>query len=261
MAKELLQIDDNINELYIASMELVEFSKTLSVRQVSQIQLMTYFTLGHWIVEKQQDGDNRAKYGKQLIKALSLKLTERFQRGYSEDTLERCRNFYIQYKDRISATLLRNFIEQKSADVLRILNEEQPFGLSWSHYLRLMQISDQDSRSFYEIEARKSNWSLRELSRQVDSSLYERLLLSQDKGKVKELAKRGHIIENARDMIRDPYVLEFLGLKEKSEYSESELESRIIDHLEDFLLELGKGFAFVGRQVRFSFDEQHFRVD
>ena len=124
-----------------------------------------------------------------------------------------------------------------------------------------MRIEDIGTRNFYEIEAIQNNWSLRELKRQVNSALYERLVLSKDKEKVKELSVKGQIIEKSQDIIKDPYILEFLGLDEKSDYSENKLESEIIDKLEMFLLELGKGFTFVGRQVRFTFDERHFRVD
>lgn len=135
------------------------------------------------------------------------------------------------------------------------------FYLSWSHYLKLMRIQNVEERHFYEIEAVKNDWSLSELKRQFNSSLYERLALSTDKDKVYQLAIEGQVIETSSDVVKDPYVLEFLGLQELPEYSESELEGRIIDHLQQFLLELGKGFAFVGRQVRFTFDEEHFRVD
>ena len=135
------------------------------------------------------------------------------------------------------------------------------FPLGWSHYLKLMRINNVDERHFYEIEAYQNHWGIKELERQFDSSLYERLALSRDKEKVMELAQKGQIIEKPSDAIKDPYVLEFLGLKEESQYSETELETRIIDHLQDFLMEMGKGFTFVGRQVRFSFDEDHFRVD
>lgn len=135
------------------------------------------------------------------------------------------------------------------------------FFLSWSHYLKLMRISNVDERHFYEIEAAKNDWSLSQLQRQFDSALYERLALSTNKEKVYRLALEGQSVESPKDAIKDPYVLEFLGLKELPEYSESELESRIIDNLQQFLLELGTGFAFVGRQVRFTFDEEHFLVD
>ncbi len=129
------------------------------------------------------------------------------------------------------------------------------------YYLVLMRIENINARNFYEIEAFENNWSLRELKRQVNSSLYERLVLSKDKEKVKELSVKGQIIEKAQDVIKDPYILEFLGLDEKSDYSENKLETEIINKLEMFLLELGKGFTFVGRQVRFTFDEKHFRIN
>ena len=135
------------------------------------------------------------------------------------------------------------------------------FTLSWSHYLKLIRIDDPDERRFYEIEATENNWGLKELQRQFDSALYQRLALSRDKAKVLTLAKRGQLVEKPQDVIKEPYVLEFLGLPERATYSESELEQRLIDHLSEFLLELGKGFAFVGRQVRITFNEHHFWID
>ena len=135
------------------------------------------------------------------------------------------------------------------------------FKLSWSHYLILMRMENTDERNFYEIEAIENNWSLRELRRQIDSALYERLVLSRDKEKIKSLALKGQVIENPEDMVKDPYILEFLGLEEKSGYSENELETAIINNLEKFIMELGKGFLFQGRQVRFTFDEEHYFVD
>lgn len=135
------------------------------------------------------------------------------------------------------------------------------FYLSWSHYLKLMRIDNVDERHFYEIESVKNNWSLSEFKRQFDSSLYERLALSSDKDKIKQLSAKGQIVESTKDIVKDPYILEFLGLPELPVYSEKELETKIIDNLQTFLLELGKGFTFVGRQQRISFDEDHFLVD
>lgn len=133
--------------------------------------------------------------------------------------------------------------------------------MSWSHYLKLMRIDDPNERAFYEIEAQSNHWSLRELQRQFDSSLYERLALSRNKKKVLELARRGQVVEKPEDAMKDPLVLEFTGLPEKAAYSETDLESKLIDHIQEFMLELGKGFTFVGRQQRISFDERHFRID
>ena len=135
------------------------------------------------------------------------------------------------------------------------------FRLSWSHYLRLMRINDENERKFYEIESFKNNWSVRELQRQFDSALYTRLILSRDKDEIKALSEKGLILEKAKDAIKDPYILEFIGLPEQSSYSKSDLEQVLIDKLEHFLLELGNGFTFVARQKRISFDEKHFRID
>lgn len=166
------------------------------------------------------------------------------------------RKFYLTYaNDQIGQTVSDQFKN------LPAVSSGRKFFLSWSHYLKLMRISDVNERHFYEIEAAKNDWSLSELKRQFNSALYERLVLSTNKDKVTRLATEGQIIEKPEDAVKDPYVLEFLGLPELPEYSETELETRIIDHLQKFLLELGTGFAYIGRQVRFTFNEEHFRVD
>ena len=228
-------------DIYQEIHDLLHKARQNIISNVNSTMTKTYFLIGKRIVEEEQNGNKRAEYGKNLIKILSEKLTKEFGKGFSQRNLEQMRTFYVRYS--IPQTL--------SAE----------FKLSWSHYLILMRIEDIGTRNFYEIEAFENNWSLRELKRQVNSSLYERLVLSKDKEKVKELAVKGQIIEKAQDVIKDPYILEFLGLDEKSDYSENKLEIEIINKLEMFLLELGKGFTFVGRQVRFTFDERHFRVD
>lgn len=223
--------------------QLIAEAKKRTISAVNTAIVYTYYEIGKMIVEDEQQGEERAKYGKSILKDISLRLTNKFGRGFSVDNLENMRRFYLVYSN--SETLSRNL----------------GFTLSWSHYLKLIRIDNPEERRFYEIEARENNWSLRELQRQFDSSLYERLQLSRDKEGIRELSKKGQIIESPKDMIKDPYVLEFLGLEELPQYSESELEQRLIDNIQIFLLELGKGFTFVGRQVRFTFDEQHFRVD
>lgn len=209
------------------------------------------------IIEEEQNGKNRAAYGKQILQDLSEYLTAQFGKGFSVGNLKNIRQFYRVYAhhDQIGETVFSQFENLPATETGR------RFYLSWSHYLKLMRINNADERHFYEIEAVKNDWSLSELKRQFNSALYERLALSRDKDKVYALSHEGQILETPSDMVKDPYVLEFLGLQELPEYSESEMESRIIDHLQQFLLELGKGFAFVGRQVRFTFDEEHFRVD
>lgn len=225
--------------------QLIAEAKKRTISAVNTAMVYTYYEIGRMIVDDEQQGEERAKYGKAVLKELSIRLTNKFGKGFSVENLDRMRYFYKTYSKTNSSTVLTNSY----------------FTLSWSHYLKLMRIDNPEERSFYEIEARENNWSLRELQRQFDSSLYERLQLSRDKDGIKDLAKQGQIIETPKDVIKDPYILEFLGLDELPQYSESELEQRLIDHLQTFLLELGKGFTFVGRQVRFTFDEQHFRVD
>ena len=223
---------------------------------VNLSMVYAYYEIGRQIVEEEQHGENRAAYGKQLIKELSAYLTKHFGKGFSVANLKNIRQFYKVYStDQIGETVFSQF------ENLPSVNTGRKFYLSWSHYLVLMRMSNEDARHFYEIEAVKNDWSLSQLKRQYGSSLYERLALSTNKEKVYQLATKGQQVENPKDAIKDPYVLEFLGLPQLPEYSESELESRIIDHLQQFLLELGTGFAFIGRQVRFTFDEEHFIVD
>jgi predicted nuclease of restriction endonuclease-like (RecB) superfamily len=169
--------------------------------------------------------------------------------------LKNIRLFYVVYSKRITDA------EPTRAKRINTVYPIPEFTLSWSHYLKLMRIDDPDERAFYEIESRENNWSLRELQRQFDSSLYERLALSRDKKKVMDLARRGQVVERPEDAVKDPYILEFTGLPERASYTESDLEAKLIDHLQEFMLELGKGFAFVGRQQRITFDEKHFFVD
>ena len=193
------------------------------------------------IVEEEQNGKSKAEYGQNLIPELSQKLTTEFGKGFSTTNLKQMRTFYLTYS--------------KGQTV------SDEFRLSWSHYLMLMRIDNVEERNFYEIETAQNSWSLRELQRQFNTSLYERLALSRNKNEVKKLSEKGLIIDKAQDSLKDPYVLEFLGLPEETKYSETELEQKLIDKLEHFLLELGKGYTFVGRQVRFTFDDKHFRVD
>lgn len=247
------------------------------LRTVNSTMVFTYFEIGRMIVEEEQNGKERADYGKQVLKGLSEQLTKEFGKGFSLSNLEQIRKFYMIYSK--SETLLRISQIQNSQSVIVESESTIPqsvivefkkfdyhtlisfFKLTWTHYLFLMRIEDENERSFYEIETEKNNWSVRELKRQYDSALYARLTLSRDKEGILKLAKEGQIIEKPKDIIKDPYILEFLGLPEMHQYSESDLEEQIIDKLEHFLLELGHGFAFVARQQRISFDEKHFRVD
>ena len=245
---------------------------------------------GWYIVEFENGGAERAElYGKELIKQLSLSLTPKLGKGFSKRSLEQFRRFYIGYKkiaQTLSAQSINEFKEIQQtlsdqsfllfgnsktvslkSDLQSFLPENiwqtlsAKFSLSWSHYVVLLTIDSADERRFYELEAIENAWGIRELKRQINSSLYERLALSRDKDGVKELARKGQIVAKPSDVLKSPYVLEFLGLQERTEYSEHDLETAIIDKIEHFLLELGKGFLFEARQKRFTFDDDHFYVD
>lgn len=254
-------IDDKLDNLCKNAVELINYSRSVVLKEVNLLQLMTYFTLGKWIVEVQQDGESRAKYGKKILITLSETLNKEFGKGFSVATLTNIRKFYLIYQERISEPTVTEFTMEKSQPLVTNLEKEPPFHLSWSHYLILMRIENKDERNFYEMQSLKEGWGKRELQRQYGSSLYERLLIEKDKDKILTASQKGQIVEKSADIVKDPYVLEFLGLDEKADFSETDLESRLIDHLQEFLLELGTGFTFVARQKRFSFEEDHFRVD
>jgi len=242
-----------INPVFERAVELLHSARTQVVYQVNVTMVGTYFEIGRMIVEEEQNGKDRAEYGKGLVKELSARLTEEFGSGFSLRNVHHMRQFYMVYSkvQTVSALSEKGIVQTVSAQ----------FNLSWSHYLLLVRIDDENERRFYEIEAAKNNWSVRELQLQYDVALYTRLALSRDKDKVKELAAKGLIYEKPRDAIKDPYILEFIGLPENASYSETELEQGMIDKLEHFLLELGKGFTFVARQKHISFDEKHFKID
>lgn len=237
---------------------LVEEARKNVLSHVNTVMVQTYFEIGRTIVENEQQGDTRAAYGKNVLKELSKRLNAKFGKGFSVDNLENMRRFYLTYSSVISETVSRKLVGEKSETLSR---KSAGFVLSWSHYIFLMKIDNPDERNFYEKEAIQEGWSLRELKRQFDSALYERLSLGKDKQAIAEMSRQGIIIEKPEDIVKDPYILEFLGLPEESNYSESVLEQKIIDRLQAFLLELGKGYTFVGRQVRLTFDEKHFYVD
>lgn len=252
--------------------ELILSARNAVVRNINAVQVLTSFEIGRRIVEYEQKGSNRAAYGKQILKKLSEQLFNEFGSGFSERNLRNMRKFYLVYQGRLgqirqtpSAKLTGRQKSQTPSDELEAIEKTKSlsakFSLSWSQYIFLIGIKDEDARSFYEIEAVSNSWTLPELTRQFNSGLYERLALSRDKDGVRKLAKEGQVISKQEDLLKEPYVLEFLGIDEKAKYSESDLESAIIDKLEQFLLELGKGFLFEARQKRFTFDEEHFFVD
>ena len=242
-----------------------------ALRSVNRAMVEAYWLVGRRIVEEEQHGEARAAYGMAQMKTLSQELSKEFGRGFSVDTLQNMRQFYLAYP--ISQTLSANLpisettsrkLETTDSPIYETLSSKfqtPDFQLSWSHYLVLIRIADTDERRFYEIESAQNQWSLRELKRQLDSALYMRLALSTDREGINALAAQGQLIESPKDAVKDPYILEFLNLKEHYRYSENDLENELIDKLEHFLLELGKGFTFVARQKRITFDEKHFYID
>lgn len=252
---------------YSQIVDLLQSARNQVVRSINQTMVLTYFEIGKMLVEEEQGGKERAGYGKKVIKELSEVLTKEFGKGFSERNIEQMRQFYLLYSKPQTLSAVCGFSKPQTVSAETISETtsreltKNAFILSWSHYLKLMRIDDGSERKFYEIESYKNNWSVRELQRQYDSALYTRLVLSRDKNKIKELSEKGLVLEKPKDAIKDPYVLEFIGLPEHSHYSESQLEQQIIDKLEHFLLELGNGFTFVARQKRISFDDKHFRID
>ena len=230
--------NNEINNIFNAIKQLVINSKNKVYSAVNTEMLNLYWNIGKAIMEIQQ-GDERANYGDAVIEKLSEKLTAEFGKGFSKRNLERMRKFYIYFP--IATTVSSQ--------------------LSWSHYLEIIKIEEKYKRNFYIKETINARWSVRELQRQIGSLLYERLLLSANKDKILELAEKGQELKNSKDLVKDPFVLEFLDIKENTDYLESDLEKNILEHLKEFLLELGKGFMFVGSQVRITLEDEHFYPD
>jgi len=246
--------------------EILIQARTKVIREINRAQVLAYWEIGREIVEFEQKGKARAKYGEELIKKLSADLSAKFGKGFSERNLRNMRAFYLNFPIRQTLSA-----KSKEAQKLQTLPAESEVGqapsdkfeprLSWSHYCELLKVEEPLARSFYEQEAIQNNWSVRELKRQINSMLFERLSLSKDTKAVMKMAKEGQIIEKPEDAIKDPYILEFLNLKEETAYTESQLEQALIDKLQDFLLELGKGFTFVARQKRITIANRHYYID
>ena len=221
---------------------LMETARSAVAKEVNSTMLAAYWEIGHVIVEREQEGEIKAKHGKRLLPELSKRLTRELGRGFSRSNLQNMRLLYLTYP--ICQTLSGK--------------------LSWSHYIELLSVSDKDARSFYEQECLNSRWSVKELNRQIETSLFERLLLSDgktNKETVLALARSGSTMSRPQDILKQPFVFEFLGVREEKPILEKDLEAKLIRHIEDFLLELGRGFMFVGSQRRVTFGNTHYYVD
>ena len=238
LSNDKLTDNNDIKYIYKNIKTLVINSRNKVYQTVNIEMIKLYWNIGKAIMEIQQ-GDERASYGDAVIEKLSQKLTNEFGKGFSSRNLRTMRKFYLIYP------------------IWKTVSSK----LSWSHYLELIKIEEESKRNFYLNECINSKWSVRELQRQRDSLLYERLIKSANKEKVLELSEKGQVIRTSRDLVKDPFVLEFLDIKENNNYLESDLEKNIIEHLKEFLLELGKGFSYVGNQVRLTIEEEHFYPD
>lgn len=236
---ELSQFSAEFEPVYTRVRAILAEARSRAWRAVNWEMVAAYWEIGRVIVEQEQAGQTRADYGKRIIEELARRLSVDFGRGFDRSNLWHMRNFFLGYPK------------------LDALRRE----LSWTHYRVLLRVEKPDARSFYEAEAVAARWSTRELERQVNSLLFERLALSRDRAGVQALARSGHEIADPTDLVKDPYVLEFVGLPERTAYRESDLEQALIDKLQHFLLELGKGFAFMARQQRISLGGHHYFID
>ncbi|OGJ87043.1 MAG: hypothetical protein A2268_15135 [Candidatus Raymondbacteria bacterium RifOxyA12_full_50_37] len=261
--------------LYRRIVKILDAAKVNAVRSVNSTQVVANWLIGREIVEEEQEGRFRAEYGKRSMEELAERLSAGYGHGYSLQNLFYMRQFYAEYPALLKGPRIFHASRGKSIPDSR--NMEFPIfhalrgkswvpgslnpNLSWTHYRTLLRVKKEDARAFYEIEAVKNNWFARELERQINSLFFERLALSRDKKGLRGLAAKGHEIKNPSDAIKDPVVLEFLGIPESPKLVETTLEEALINNLQTFLLEMGKGFAFVARQDRITLDGDHFYVD
>jgi len=249
--------------------DILTEARTTALKSVNSAMVAAYWYIGKEIVEEEQRGKERAEYGTQLLHHLSIKLTAECGKGFSERNLRFIRQFYLTYHDRqpIQHTVRTSLSPEKEETEIRntACSERKPKALfaqlSWSHYRILMRVSNPEARSFYEMECINAGWSVRELERQISSLLFERLARSRNKEEVLALAQKGHDVQKPADLVKDPYVLEFVGLPEASRWLESDLENALIERLQQFLLELGRDLFFVARQKRITIDGDHFYID
>lgn len=255
----------NYRNLFDRIAVILAETRSKVVREINKAQVLAYWEIGREIVEFEQKGKIRAEYGEELLIRLSADLSAKFGRGFSAENLRLMRKFYITYQKSKtvswkSETKKTQTLSDESQKLQRLSAKFEPM-LSWSHYCELLKVEEPLARSFYEQEAIHNNWSVRELKRQINSMLFERLALSKDTKAVMKMAEKGQIIEKPEDAIKDPYILEFLNLKEETSYTESQLEQALIDKLQYFLLELGKGFTFAARQKRITIANRHYYID
>ena len=279
------------NQLIDSIDKLVQQGRQQAAIAINYHIVFTYWEIGKYIVEYEQHGKAKAEYGSGLLIKLSKDLSNRYGKGFSKSNIFNFRKLFLGFEK--FQTVSGQFILEQREEISKIPNMQQTsnkynkkfqtlsgkfenseilsnkflkntktlYLLNWSHYCELLKINDKLERSFYEKQCGNEKWSVRELKRQINSALFQRLALSKDKEGILDLAKKGQVLNSANDLIKDPYIFEFLNLPEQSLYSESDLEKALLDKLQNFLLELGKGFTFVGRQYRITISNKHYRVD
>lgn len=247
--------DKELYGLFEKSKNLIDEARNYIGQTANTATVITSFLIGRYIVEEEQQGRERARYGAKIIDYLSSSLTKEYGRGFSRSNVAGMRQFYMTYRDR------ENQIVQSGIGQFKLASSRPVFKLSWTHYQVLMRIAEKEEREFYEKESIRSNWNVATLKRQYNSSLYERLALSRVKSDVLRLANEGAVPHKPADVLHTPYVLEFSGLEDKASYHENDLEAAVIGKMQKFLLELGKGFLFEQRQKRFTYQDKNFYVD
>jgi len=277
--------------MYERIRQILDSARSTAARSVNTAQVVANWLIGREIVEEEQKGKRRAEYGKKLIESLAVSIAKDYGAGYSVQSLFYMKQFYLLYPELCSGAPILHAVRGESSrglpsrklhavrgewnDTISMPLTVIPHAvsakswkpgrlhpnLSWTHYRTLLRVDNTEARAFYEIEAVKNNWTARELERQINSLLYERLALSRDKKGLMRLAVKGHEVQKPADVFKDPVVMEFLGLPESPRLVETDLEQALINNLQIFLLELGKGFAFVARQERLTLDGDHFYID
>ncbi|MFA5141238.1 MAG: PDDEXK nuclease domain-containing protein [Elusimicrobiota bacterium] len=263
---------DRFSQLFGRVREIIESARATAARSVDTAQVVAYWLIGKEIVEEEQHGKRRAGYGQELLRSLSNDLTLLYGKGYSSANLCYFRQFFLEYPDLVRDCQIHHALRDKSSrpDIQEICRASRGESLdpgrlhpdlSWTHYRTLLRVQERQKRAFYEVESIGNSWTARELERQINSLLYERLAKSKDKAGLLKLALRGQEVQKPADVFKDPFVIEFLGSREPHGLAESDLEKALVDNLQRFLLELGKGFAFMSRQERITLDGDHFYID
>ncbi|TMQ24972.1 MAG: DUF1016 domain-containing protein [Deltaproteobacteria bacterium] len=250
------------DQLYERVAQILEQARSQVARTVNTAMVQAYWLIGREIVEVEQAGERRAGYGDEVLQRLSERLQRAFAKGFSVQNLRSMRQFFLAFPSGSMLPEIRQSLPGESGTERSVKHRPTfPPALSWTHYVTLIRVANPEARAFYELEAAREHWSVRQLERQISALVFDRLAKHRDREQVLALARDGQEVATPRDVFKDPFVLEFLDLEDRVNLLERDLEQAIIDRLETFLLEIGKGFCFVGRQTRLTIEGDHFYVD